>query len=248
MSDLAVVVAGDCGFGFTSINGDKEALSKLRKYCMENNVMVYFLRGNHDDPSYFSEGKLTYDCFVCLPDYSVLTIGDKSGELNVLCIGGGTSIDRKYRIEKYNERLKDYMRYHFCDITTAEHNVYKGYWEDEQPYYDEEALTELLEQGIQIDFVVTHTCPSFCEPLTKDGIKGWMERDETLEHDVDQERVVMDKVYNRLMADKHPLKKWIYGHFHYHNYNRLNDIDWVLLDMSISGTCDLYEIYRNEKE
>ena len=52
MTDTSVIVAGDCGIGFTSLEGDKYALSKLNKYCGKNKCVVYFVRGNHDKPQY----------------------------------------------------------------------------------------------------------------------------------------------------------------------------------------------------
>ena len=55
MYDTLLIVAGDCGFGFEKI-GYYEAIyqrvvRKLRNY----NNWVVFVRGNHDDPSYFNE-------------------------------------------------------------------------------------------------------------------------------------------------------------------------------------------------
>ena len=62
------------------------------RLCKANNWVV-FVRGNHDDPSYFNEEKVNYERFRCVPDYSVINVCGR----NVLCVGGAVSIDRKYR-------------------------------------------------------------------------------------------------------------------------------------------------------
>ena len=70
--------------------------------------------------------------------------------------------------------------------------------------------------NINIDIVCTHTCPSFVKPYDKIGIKTWIEKDESLANDIDEERNVMDKIYNTLKHDGHKIHKWFYGHYHKH--------------------------------
>lgn len=59
-----------------------------------------------------------------------------------------------------------------------------------------------------IDTVVTHTCPSFCHPISKPGIESWLLRDTKLQGDLNAERSEMDKIYNQLIADNQPLRSW----------------------------------------
>ncbi|MDE5888688.1 MAG: hypothetical protein K2H20_01570, partial [Bacilli bacterium] len=55
-------------------------------------------------------------------------------------------------------------------------------------------------------------------------------------------------IYNDLMENKHPIKKWCYGHFHYHNFEEINGIDFHLIDMDRNGRMDYVELYRKEDE
>ena len=81
------------------------------------------------------------------------------------------------------------------------------------PYYDDEALTE-INAKYKVDIVVTHTCPSFCELLTKDGLMGWAKRDETLLEDCERERAILDRIFDSLFEAGQPITHWLYGHFH----------------------------------
>ena len=242
ISNASFLIAGDSGFGFTSREGDKQALSKLRKYVDKNNITVYFLRGNHDDPQYFKEGFSSGKHLLCIPDYTVIVSKYGNEErFRMLCIGGATSIDRCLRIKRYQKALVDYMRFHNGDEQKALLNVHKQYWENEAPLYDEKLLDD-INSTMKIDYVVTHTCPSMCQPLSKDGIAEYLEYDKELVKDIDTERETMDAILKRLWDANQPLKKWIYGHYHYHNFDNINGVDYIMLDMSRNGVCDMYQI------
>ena len=47
----------------------------------------------------------------------------------------------------------------------------------------------------KVDIVITHTSPSFCELLSKEGISKWTCNDKTLISDIQQEREVMNSLY-----------------------------------------------------
>lgn len=51
-----------------------------------------------------------------------------------------------------------------------------SYWPDEMPFFDEQKLTE-IDRQFNIDTVITHTAPSFCELISKAGLPGWAARD-----------------------------------------------------------------------
>ena len=46
----------------------------------------------------------------------------------------------------------------------------------------------------KVDIVITHTSPSFCELLSKEGIAKWTCNDKTLISDIQQEREVMNSL------------------------------------------------------
>lgn len=195
------IIAGDCGFGFHKMAYYEELFERYNQKLVEKDLYILFCRGNHDDSKFFSNELINYSNIKTIPDYSVIRVSTDNKQKNILCIGGATSIDRLNRIEndKYIASFGGSKR---------------TYWEDEQPFFSEEEFNLLKEQNIKIDYVVTHTCPSFAYPLTKDGVKSWMVYDSKLEKDLDIERGIMDNIYNRLKKDNHPIEEWIYGHFH----------------------------------
>ena len=79
--------------------------STLNAVLRKINSVLYCIRGNHDDPSYFNDNIINKSNVKLIKDYSIISVGDK----NILCIGGAVSIDRKYRISNYQRRLDSYM-------------------------------------------------------------------------------------------------------------------------------------------
>ena len=229
IKDSVIIVAGDCGLGFHTKSSTKEQVKKLERTCKNHNNTIVMIRGNHDDPSWFT-GKLTKR-ILPVPDYTV--INDC-----VLCVGGATSIDRVYRLDEHTQRIAKYKQYH-PGATQEEiaENICRSYWPNEAPVYDEEALNEIKNRGIKIRHVVTHTCPSMCDPITKDGLRYWMRFDLDLADDVDNERNVMDQILNKLNLDVHPLETWTYGHYHRHNRERLEGIDFTMLGAVLNDNC-----------
>ena len=194
MTDTLLIVAGDCGFGFEKPGYYEQVFNKISRRLTRGNNWVVMIRGNHDDPAYFQEQRIRHERFRCIPDYSIVTACGHT----ILCIGGAISIDRTYR-------LAVDLRPH-----SAQTNCY---WADEMPYYDEEALAAINAQ-FKIDTVVTHTSPSFCELITKEGLMGWAKRDDTLLEDCENERTILDRIFDTLFEAGQPLAHWFYGHFH----------------------------------
>jgi len=236
--DTAYIFCGDIGFGFDKPEYYSQIFNRINRTASKFNCECCFIRGNHDDPSYFDNKKINRKYFKAVSDYTVI----QSPTHNILCVGGATSIDRAHRKGVMNENAVRYKIYHGCTLEEAERNTPKFYWPDEAPVYNEDALNEIRDSGIKIDIVATHTSPSFAKPLTKDGIIKWLRVDEGLEEEVDNERKVMDSIYNKLKNDSHPVTKWFYGHYHYHSYEVIDNIEFIMLDMFRNGIFDLYDI------
>lgn len=250
LHDTAIIVCGDVGIGFMKKDAYIQFFHKIKKTLSKYNCYLILVRGNHDKKEWFDGETFNDKRVKAVPDYSVLSfypLEDTEYEespYNVLCVGGAISIDRIDRIAKNDYLLMKYWEHHFFfeDITKIEKNAPKEYWEDEYPVYNEEALNELKNKGIQINGVVTHTAPSFCPLITKDGIAEWMKKDENLYKDLYNERNVMDMLYNKLKNDGHPLTNWCYGHFHQHQYTYIDGIKFIMLDMVRKGRLDGVEI------
>lgn len=126
----------------------------------------------------------------------------------------------------------DYMRWHNCGWDEAYKNSKQFYWDNEAIIFDESELTSIDKLGIKIDTICTHTAPTFCEPLTKNGIQSWLKVDKGLEEDLDKERKTCDEILTWLVQNEHPITNWYYGHFHFHYSTVHNDIRFTLLDMA----------------
>ena len=225
LSNSILICAGDIGVGFKNIEYYNKVFSTLNIVLCKMNSVLYCIRGNHDDPSYFSGDTINKSNVKLIKDYSVISVGDK----NILCVGGAVSIDRKYRISNYQRRLDSYMLLMQSTLEDAMEHIFPSYWENELPKYDEEKLNELSENGINISFVVTHTSPSFCYKSDKNGIEYWINNDSELNDDLTYERNQLDLILNKLIEDGHMIEKWVYGHFHGHNEEEHDNIKYIAL-------------------
>ena len=215
LKDTLLIVAGDCGFGFEKPGYYETVYNQVAGRLRKANNWVVFIRGNHDDPSYFAEEKISYKRWRCIPDYSIIQACDH----NILCIGGAISIDR------YGRKEENARRRGVGHLQTA------VWWPDEAPVYDEDAI-DFIPAGCPIDTVVTHSAPSFCELQNKQGLKSWAEMDPELIRDTDNERETMDTIFNRLRDHEHPIKRWYYGHFHQSWSGRREGVSFSMLDIA----------------
>lgn len=214
-TDTLLIIAGDCGFGFEKPGYYEQIYSQVAGRLRKANNYVVFVRGNHDDPSYFAKEKVHHQRWRCVPDYSAI----KAWGHNILCIGGATSIDRKGRQEE-NARMR--QRGH---VETA------TWWPDEVPVFHPEEINSIFEE-LRIDTVVTHTAPSFSEPIgwNKAGLASWAVYDPSLLQDIENERATMDEIYEEI-AVWHCVKRWYYGHFHHSWCGEREHILFTMLDI-----------------
>ena len=61
--------------------------------------------------------------------------------------------------------------------------------------------------------------------------------DAMLLEDVTDERATIDKIYNKLYADNHPMTHWCYGHFHQSWHSSIDGVLFLMLDIM-----EFYEI------
>lgn len=144
----------------------------------------------------------------------------------ILCVGGGISIDRKYRMNEWKKYCIKYRIEGIQDDILSKN----FYWAGETPVYNDEMLG-LIGSQFSIDTVITHTAPHFCELISKSGLQSFAALDESLLNDVEEERATMTKLYNRLVNDSHPLKRWYYGHFHQTWSSSINGVLFKMLDI-----------------
>lgn len=224
MRNTLLIVAGDCGFGFEKPEHYKNIVRKNSKRLSQTNNWIVFVRGNHDNPAYFDGNAIAFKRFIAVPDYSVIQTCNRA----ILVVGGGISIDRVPRIEKWKQYFHRYRG--FLTVPDNPSFAKNFYWENEPPVYNE-AMLEYVGKKYEIDTVVTHTAPSFCELISKGMVEQFAQYDPNLLLDVQEERKTMDAVFHKLIADGHPLGNWYYGHFHQSWNANISGVHFKMLDI-----------------
>lgn len=211
MKNTLLIVAGDCGFGFDKPGYYENVYRRNSSRLSKSNNWVVMIRGNHDDPAYFNEERISHQRFRTIPDYGII----QACGHNILCIGGAISIDRDYR-------RKHDSRHSAAGVAS--------YWPDETPVYDEAALDNIC-RDFKIDTVVTHTAPSFCELISKNGLAEWAAVDPDIPADCENERKTMDRIFEHLKYSGQSVTHWYYGHFHQSWHSEIDGILFSMLDI-----------------
>lgn len=213
------ILCGDYGIGSNKEQYYLNAFESFNKILSYNNSYVIFIRGNHDNPAFFDGKTIDLSNIKAVPDYSIIEASNK----RILCIGGAVSIDRLWRKEQ-EKRINAFPKKSTKTL----------YWENESPVFDEDAINEIIKAG-KINYVVTHTAPSFISPETKSGIDEWLIKDETLSKDISNERLVMDRVFETLRDKSIKPEYWACSHFNYSNIEKRSDVLFRSLNCLESG-------------
>lgn len=175
-----VIVLGDFGMGFDkSFNSFYE---KFEKRLEKNDITFYVMRGNHDDPSYF-DGTYDKPRVKFIKDYEILELGG----LKILPIGGATSIDIDWRIDKNKE--------------------YEHYGSSRRVWWENEGVQEIPLRKLPkvVDLVISHTAPIQFEPIP------FRTDDVSLEQ---YKKILSERKYLGTVLDNIKTDYWYYGHFH----------------------------------
>ena len=201
LTDTVIIVDGCNGFGERDLKYYHDKLEMFNKVLADNNTHVLFVRGN-DDPKYFEDALIDLSNIKTIQDYSVI----KLSKFNCLCIGGCVSLDRTWRMEQ-EKRIGRKM-----------------YWENERMQYNEEDIDNILKE-YNIACVVTASCPSFAYPgMNSFKYSTWASKDKTVIKDITEERMIMDKIYNKIVENNKKPYIWTYSRFKNSNQNMINDI------------------------
>ena len=113
LTDTLLIVAGDCGFGFEKPGYYEQVFNRNSSRLSKSNNWIVMMRGNHDDPTYFSEEKIKHQRFRTIPDYSVI----QACGHNILCIGGAISKEGEYLLGPVREYVDRESYTHYCART-----------------------------------------------------------------------------------------------------------------------------------
>lgn len=186
------IQVGDFGIGFDDVDREFKKLMTLNQALKDKSSDLLILRGNHDDPAWFKEMEYTdlKDQLTNIFFIPDYTVLNIDLE-NILFIGGAVSIDRVPRIKRND-----------------------GWWPNEVVDFDFEKIKNFRD----IDRVICHTAPDFCQPLKFNQlVYDFASSDSELLNDLRVEREKMTQMINEIM-NNNKIKGFYYGHFH-SNYN-----------------------------
>jgi Icc-related predicted phosphoesterase len=139
-TNIDLVVCGDFGVGFGRPKSMDVMYSRVLKRLEKNDIRLYTIRGNHDDPAWF-DGKHDYPRLKFLEDHELVNIAGWS----IYPIGGATSIDKAARIEA-QKKIKT-----------------KCFWEGEK-------IERVDKYPGRADIIVSHTAPISFEPVVLETV------------------------------------------------------------------------------
>lgn len=184
-----ILVVGDFGAGFGRPNSMNIRYREIRSVLKANDICLYTIRGNHDDPAFF-DGQHDYERLHFLPDHKIVVLCGK----RIYPIGGAVSTD----IDLMDPLTRKSRR--TINESLIKHGSSKRvWWQNEAPVQITERLPE------SADIIVSHEAPLSFAPM--------LERDKHVGESTWQQ-VVESRQYlnNVLKTVKAPL--WFYGHYH----------------------------------
>lgn len=203
IKNTVFLVCGDCGFGFNKHQFYVNELSKIQQILELDNNILLFLRGNHDDPEIFKtfNGGFDFPNIGFVSDYSIL----KTKDATSLCVGGGTSHDRTWRVKE--EARKNRFK---------KENKKVLWWKDEPVQENADLIKLLEEEKITVDSIITHVITPRFSPISKDEMieKEWLSEDEALADDMKREFKILNDLYDVLIKAGHNIEWWCHGHLH----------------------------------
>ena len=186
-----ILIVGDFGAGFGRPKSMDVAYGRICPELKENDIRLYTIRGNHDDPAFF-DGSHDYERLRFLPDHRTIELCGKK----IYPIGGAvsTDIDLVDPLTRKSRRMQN-------DALIRFGSSKRIWWPDETPVQITENLPETA------DIVVSHEAPlSFAPaPLREAHV-----RDDTWQKVVESRRY-LDFVLRTIKPSQ-----WFYGHYHNH--------------------------------
>ena len=191
ISRADILVVGDFGAGFGRPKSMDVAYGKVRAALEKNDICIYTIRGNHDNPAFFN-GKHDYERLHFLPDHHIIELCGK----RIYPIGGAVSADINL-VDPLSRKSRRMVNDSLIKFGSSK----RVWWPNEAPTQIAEDLPTV------VDIVVSHDAPlSFNPPL----VQADYVRDETWLKIVES-RKYLDYVLSQVKP-----ALWFYGHYHCH--------------------------------
>ncbi len=183
-----IIVVGDFGVGFGRKLSMQVAYEKIEKRLERDNNVLWAIRGNHDDPSWF-DGTRDFPRLHFLKDHEVIEVCGKK----IYPIGGATSID--IDMPDHKGRSRRWYNDRYIRLGSSQ----RCWWEGEN------IVPSKNPHPIRVDIILSHEAPLAFEPVP---IRPENCSNETWDK-VLADRSYLDKVLYDVNA-----RWWFYGHYH----------------------------------
>lgn len=185
LDDSSVIVVGNFGFNDLTIGDFLRELEELNNLLVFSKTTIYFVRNYLDDAKFFNcEDAFNFSNIIFVADYSVI----ETPFGNLLCVGGCTTADRKWR-QTEQEHLRKF-------------NPLKVMFSDNDGFvYNEEVLNELNKNKIKIHGLISVASPLNTSLTSLKSAKSCILDEETNEL-IKTQSSLLDKLVNDLTKNK----------------------------------------------
>lgn len=187
------IFCGDIGMGFHARGYYTQAFNRIQKVASDRGSHVVFVRGNHDDPSYFDGDNRSFcdgmDRVNMAASWDIV-LTDRG---NVLCIGGANSVDKIRRREG-------------IEWWSGETIIEK----------DPDSIYQFI-GDTPINAICSHTAPGLVDGIEDDTVLRYydMMTPGLIDRCNGERRYLNDVLITMLGEDvKGDVTDWFHGHFH----------------------------------
>lgn len=216
-----ILVVGDFGAGFGRPKSMDVAYGKVCTTLEKNDICIYTIRGNHDNPAFF-DGLHDFEWLHFLSDHRIIELCGK----RIYPIGGAVSADIDF-VDPLTRKSRRIINETLIRMGSSK----RIWWPDEAPtqivYGSAPSASSGTLASIEIpegiDIVVSHEAPLSFEPslMQADHV-----RDETWLKIVES-RKYLDYVLSQVKPTL-----WFYGHYHHHYEGNCQNTLYQCLDIA----------------
>lgn len=207
-TNALIILNGGAEINMSSVEFLIHEFASINEWVSEYNVHIGIIRGANDDPSLFAQKPINFSNIKMYDDTTIISCGEK----NILCIGGGCSIDKAWKLNK--EKHSNCRLY---------------YANDEHPTFDINEIKDFLSKEM-IDSVVTALTPTFVGE-SYSSMKGnrWLKDNVDSLEDINAQRAKMDELYVEFVKSGKLPERWYTLPFFSNNSftNGYNDIYFI---------------------
>ena len=202
-----ILVVGDFGAGFGRPKSMDVAYGKAHAALEKNDICIYTIRGNHDNPAFF-DGMHDFDRLHFLPDHRIIELCGK----RIYPVGGAVSADIDL-VDPLSHKSRRMINDSLIKFGSSK----RVWWPDEAPVQIAEGLPTA------VDIVISHEAPlSFEPPLMQ---ADYMHNETFLK--IVESRKYLDYVLSQVKPTL-----WFYGHYHSHFEGNYQNTLYRCLDIA----------------